>query len=277
MAIQRGVLQQLLIETLNTQCIQLNKKVVDVNWGSCQSSLTFSDGTFLDFDAVIGADGIHSVVRNTLFDDSLIRHAQQTCWRGISSIQLPQEYQHQLNELWGAGTRFGFVRLTPNEVYWYGLHSSHLPITSRDLIHCFKKFHPIVSDIISQTPTDNVFQSDVCDLRPIASWSRDTVCLLGDAAHATTPNMGQGACQAIEDAYTLSYYLSQYPIMTAFAKYECLRKNKTVKVVKLSWQLGNISHIKNPALATIRNAAMRAIPNTYNLNQVNKIYKLASF
>lgn len=273
-AIQRGVLQNFLIDQLQTECINLNKKVIDVNIGH-KTTLLFSDNDEVEFDAVIAADGINSVVRKKLFKETTIRKANQMCWRGISRITLPSKFQSELNEMWGKGSRFGFVKISTNEVYWYGLHCNDKKLEKDDLFNHFKNYNPIVSEIISQTKFDRVFQNEIFDLKPIASWFNSTVCLLGDAAHATTPNMGQGACQAIEDAYVLSHYISKHPVSIAFPKYERLRKSKAEMIVNLSWKLGAISQIENPVISTIRNFAMRSIPTKYSIRQSEKIYKLA--
>ena len=144
-----------------------------------------------------------------------------------------------------------------------------------DLLNYFKNYDPIVNEIISQTNVDKVFQDEIFDLKPIPSWFNNTVCLLGDAAHATTPNMGQGACQAIEDAYAISYYISRHSVNIAFSKYERLRKSKAEMVVNLSWRFGSLSQIQSPVISAIRNFAMRLIPTKYNVRQSDKIYKLA--
>lgn len=272
-AIQRGRLQKFLISQLNTNCIQLNKKVVEIKV-SANTTIVFSDNEEAAFDAVIAADGIHSVVRKKLFNETPLRKPKQMCWRGVANVSLPSTFTSELNEIWDKGSRFGFVKIATNEVYWYGLHSSHDKLQKADLLHYFKNYDPIVSEIISKTHIDKVFKNEIADLKPISSWFKNTVCLLGDAAHATTPNMGQGACQAIEDAYVLSHYLSKYPVSDAFSKFEQARKNKADMVVNLSWRLGKLSQIQNPTISAIRNVAMRLIPPKYNVSQTEKIYEL---
>jgi len=86
--------------------------------------------------------------------------------------------------------------------------------------------------------------------------------------------MGQGACQAIEDAYVLSHCLDNYPINVAFSRYEQLRMKKAKTVVSLSWRLGKISQLQNPTLIAIRNFSIKLIPSIFNRIQLDKIYKL---
>lgn len=273
-AIQRGVLQEFLIDKLQTKCLNLNKKVIDFKVGD-KNTIVFSDGDESTFDVVIAADGIHSIVRNKAFKESIVRTPNQVCWRGISNAILPTQFQAELNEMWGKGSRFGFVKISKDEVYWYALYSANKRLEKSDLLAHFKDYEPVVSNVISATNTNNIFKSEILDLKPISSWFNNNVCLLGDAAHATTPNLGQGACQAIEDAYVLSHYISKYDADIAFSKYERLRKNKAEMIVNLSWRLGVISHLQNPLLRTFRDFAMRSIPPKYNIKQSEKIYQLA--
>lgn len=288
-AIQRGVLQTFLISHLDSRCMHLNKKVVDLtvgenlgvstsnnsgNHASNKALIKFSDETQIECDAIIGADGIHSIIRQKIFEKHTIRNPKQTCWRGIANITLPLHYQSSLTEMWGKGSRFGFVKLAGNEVYWYGLHDSHHKLEKNELLHYFKDYDPVVNEIISHTNLNKVFKSEIIDVKPISSWFHNTICLLGDAAHATTPNMGQGACQAIEDAYAISHYISKHPLNIAFSKYEQVRKGKANMIVNLSWRLGILSQIQNPVISVVRNFVMRLIPDKYNTKQSEKIYTL---
>lgn len=273
-AIQRGVLQEFLIDKLKTKCLHLNKKVIDLNGGD-KCKLIFSDGDEKVFDVVIAADGINSIIRNKAFKKSKVRTQNQVCWRGMSNTTLPIQFQTELNEMWGKGSRFGFVKISQDQVYWYALYGADKQLEKSDLLAYFNDYDPVVSNVISATNSDNIFHSEIIDLKPISSWFTNNVCLLGDAAHATTPNMGQGACQAIEDAYVISHYLSEYDVAVAFSKYQLLRKPKAELVVNLSRKLGAISHIQNPLLCAFRNFIMRSTPPKINIKQSEKIYQLA--
>lgn len=188
-------------------------------------------------------------------------------------MSLPAKYQSELNEAWGVGHRFGFVSLSPKTVYWYALVNRGLDDEEQGL-SVFDDYHPVVSDIIANTPVDRVLESDIKDLKPMASWIKDRVCLLGDAAHATTPNMGQGACQAIEDAYVLSHCMAHSSVPQAFMQYQSLRIKKAQKIVNMSWRLGQVSQWQNPLAAKLRNFVMRSVPPSVNARQMKSIYRL---
>jgi 2-polyprenyl-6-methoxyphenol hydroxylase-like FAD-dependent oxidoreductase len=113
------------------------------------------------------------------------------------------------------------------------------------------------------------------DLLPSPHWSREKVCLLGDAAHATTPNLGQGACQAIEDVYVLGELAKKFPLEEAFALYPRIRRPKAHTVVRRSWTLGKAAHLSNPIAIGIRNIVFRYLtPPTVMRKQLQQLFTL---
>ena len=169
--------------------------------------LTFKNGKQIFSKHVIGADGIQSKIRRCLFRDTKIRSSQQICWRGVCKFQLSKTYKNIFTEAWGKGNRFGFVQIAPNLVYWYAVKTMEQPYSfymTTDWSKLFQDYDSITQELIANTPKTTIHVAELEDLLPLKNWHRKGVCLLGDAAHATTPNMGQGACQAIEDAYVLS-------------------------------------------------------------------------
>lgn len=272
-AIQRGALQNLLVKQLPSNSIHLNKKLINIKQSE-KTLLIFSDNSKRKHDVVIAADGIHSFVRNKLFPDSVLRDAKQVCWRGIANMKLPSCYMNELNEAWGSGTRFGFVQISKQQVYWYALcnnnkvHENNTPVT------LFNDYHPIIQTIIANTSGSSFIQNDIKDLKPLSTWYQKNICLIGDAAHATTPNMGQGACQAIEDAYVLSQAIEKYPINVAYKKFQLARIKKTKNIVNMSWNIGKISHIENPVLVSIRNFLMDKMPTKLKNKGLEKVLTL---
>ena len=117
--------------------------------------------------------------------------------------------------------------------------------------------------------------SEIIDLKPIDKWQNENVCLVGDSAHATTPNLGQGACQAIEDAYVLGKLMqSGISIENTFKEYESLRRKKAHKIVKTSWALGKMAQIENSFGIWLRNLVLKNIPKSANKKQMDMIFKL---
>ena len=274
-AIHRGELQQILANEIGYANIRLSKRLTKVE-KSTLFKLTFDDDSTHESKVIIGADGIKSVVRDQLFTESQIRNANQICWRGICEIDLPQKYHNQLNEAWGKGKRFGFVKISDKKVYWYALANSKKVTTEEiNLFDYYSAFHKDILNIILATKKEQLFISDIIDLKPMNKWQDENVCLIGDAAHATTPNLGQGACQAIEDAYVLDQLLDRgIPIENTFNEYENLRRKKAHMIVNTSWSFGKIAQMENKLGIRIRNFVFRNMPKSANKKQLDKIFQL---
>lgn len=274
-AIHRGELQKILANEIGFDNINLSKRLSKIEKNKL-FKLTFEDTSTIESKLVIGADGIKSVVRNQLFEKSTLRNPNQICWRGICEIDLPQKYHNELNEAWGKGKRFGFVKISDEKVYWYALaNSKNVEADEVNLTEFFSEFHSDILNIISATKKEQIIVSNIFDLKPIDKWQSENVCLVGDAAHATTPNLGQGACQAIEDAYVLGKLLeSGLEIGNTFAEYEKLRRKKAHTIVNTSWTVGKIAHIENCFGIWLRNFAMKNIPKSANKKQMDMIFNL---
>ncbi|WP_303316719.1 FAD-dependent monooxygenase [Flavivirga abyssicola] len=277
-AIHRGALQQILIDKLKSTQINLNHKLTSITKNSNGYYLKFENDAQVQSSAVLGADGLNSIVRKNIFPNNSIRNANQICWRGITEYDLPIKYKNELNEAWGKSDRFGFVQIAENRVYWYALKSfkkNKNEFSINDLELYFNGYNSIVKNIIKSTKKEQINAAEISDLKPTNTWFKENVCLIGDAAHATTPNMGQGACQAIEDAFVLSECLDKYEIIKAFTEYQKLRLPKAHQVVKASWLVGKMAHLKNPILIGLRNQMLRLTPSSANRKQNEQIFQLA--
>lgn len=274
-AIHRGELQKILANESGYNNINLSKRLSKIEKAEF-FKLTFEDKSTIESKLVIGADGIKSVVRNQLFEKSTLRNPNQICWRGICETHLPQKYHHELNEAWGKGKRFGFVKISDKKVYWYALaNSKNIEASNVNLTEFFSEFHSDILNIISATKKEQIIVSDIFDLKPIQKWQSENVCLVGDAAHATTPNLGQGACQAIEDAYVLGKLLDNgIAIENTFKAYENLRRKKAHTIVNRSWTVGKMAHIENRLGIWLRNFAMKNMPKSANKKQMDMIFNL---
>ncbi|MEM8899489.1 MAG: FAD-dependent monooxygenase [Bacteroidota bacterium] len=278
-AIHRGALQQILLNHIEKDSLHLDHKLAEISPNQNAIQLTFENGQKVVSETLLGADGIHSSVRKALFPNTHIRSAGQTCWRGAAEYDLPLSFQRELNEAWGPGIRFGFVQIAPAKVYWFAVKSMKRgeALAVEELAGSYQRFHPLVQDILAHTPIANIHTATLDDLKPFSPWWKANICLLGDAAHATTPNMGQGACQAIEDAYVLAQCICDYPNMDeAFSTFQRLREAKAHMIVKNSWQIGKMAHWKNPLAVGMRNMLMRSIPASLSRKQSERIFELTA-
>lgn len=272
-AIHRSVLQRILLDHLPEGTVRLGKRLKHMEDRGKAVQLIFEDDIEHEASIVIGADGIHSVVRASIFGRKDLRDAGQLCWRGITPFELPERYRHGLFELWGKGKRFGFVNIGEDKVYWYALRDDEDAIGLGEL---FVDFHPLVGQIINSTPHEKILENQMADFEPISSWHKGRICLVGDAAHATTPNLGQGACQAVESAWVLAESLSKNKndFSDAFNEYENLRKKKAHQVTSTSWQLGKVAHWKNSLLVGLRNKLMQWTPQSIGQRQSAAMFKV---
>ena len=278
MAIHRGKLQQILINELKSTEIIPDHKLASITKSENGYDLNFENGNKIQSSTVLGADGINSVVRQELFPKNNIRNANQICWRGVTEYKLPINFRNELNEAWGKSERFGFVQIAENKVYWYALKSFKKNKNEFSINHLhqyFNDYNSIVKEIIDSTKKEHINTAEISDLKPIHIWHKENVCLIGDAAHATTPNMGQGACQAIEDAFVLSECLDKYEIDRAFSEYQKLRLPKAHQVVKSSWVIGKMAHLSNPILIGLRNQMLRLMPSSISRKQNEQIFQLS--
>ena len=277
-AIHRGELQKVLLNALKKTTLVLDHKIKAIDQQNENIKLTFENGNEVFSKFAIGADGIHSTVRQAIFPTGQIRTAHQICWRGVTDFELPIVHQNELNEAWNTETRFGYVQIAPNKVYWYALKSNESAqknITAKLISSYFDSFNPLVKQIIQATPTDSIHTAQIEDLKPMTKWYHSNICLIGDAAHAATPNMGQGACQAIEDAHALALCLSKYEQREACQKFQQLRYKKANTVVNTSWKIGKIAHTSSRTVAVLRNQFFRMIPAKLGRKRSERLFELA--
>ena len=282
-AIQRGRLQQVLMNEIDVNKIQLNKRLSSLVQHPNKVEIKFDDGTSTEADIVIGADGIKSAVRKNIFGEVPLRYSGQTCWRGMAKFSLPLDKRNNSYEMWGnqKGLRFGFVPTAENEVYYFTTYftkpngKDEPGQVKKNLLDIFSVFGAIPTQLIEATPEESIIRSDINDFVPIKQWWKGRVALIGDAAHATTPNLGQGGCQAVEDAFVLAKCLKENPSPEkAFEQYQSIRYQKAVYVVNTSWTFGKMTNIGNPILQWMRNGAMRMMPEATAIKELDKIFSL---
>lgn len=255
--------------------IRLGKGCVDFTQTSTGVNLIFQDGTSHNTDYVIACDGVHSVFRKKLVPESQPRYAGYTCWRAVID-NVPSSVDMQVtSETWGRGSRFGIAPLTNGRLYWFACLNAREndPVMRgykvEDLLKHFGSFHSPVPQILKQTPNERLIWNDIIDIKPIQKFAFNRIVLVGDAAHATTPNMGQGACLAIEDAVILANTLAgNHSVEDAFVAFERKRIRRTTVVVNDSWKLGRIAQWENPLLISFRNMLLRLTPPSVAEKQI---------
>ncbi len=275
--IHRAALHEALLSEIPKAQLYTGKKCTDIIVQESNIQLLFKDGSSFNTDYLIAADGIHSPVRQKLVPASVPRFAGYTCWRAVidnNTLKIDNSY-----EIWGSKGRFGAVPLADNKLYWFSTVNS-TPNNARfknftllNLKDWFKEYPVEIKAILSQTSEDALIWNDIIDLKPIPQYAFGNILLLGDAAHATTPNMGQGACQAIEDAAVLyDELLKGGELSSVFLRFEKRRLKRTHFITNQSARIGKIAQATHPLMIKVRNALFRSIPGNIKDKQFKKLY-----
>ncbi|WP_281883399.1 FAD-dependent oxidoreductase [Paenibacillus sp. YYML68] len=278
-ALHRKDLHQMLLSRLKPGTVEWGKIYSHHEQAEGGVRVIFRDGSQAQGELLIAADGIHSALRKQLSPHTAYRYAGYTCWRGIVSTDDLPEISHHFIETWGAGGRFGIVPLPHHQVYWYALvnakanDSQLASYTAQHLHSLFKDYHDPIPSLLQKTASRDMIHRDIIDIVPMQRFYTDRVVFIGDAAHAITPNMGQGACQAIEDASVLADCLRRHgDYREAYAAYDKRRRKRMEWISKQSWSFGKIAQAEGALFIAARNQLMRAAPKAMYRSQAKKLY-----
>jgi 2-polyprenyl-6-methoxyphenol hydroxylase-like FAD-dependent oxidoreductase len=280
--IHRADLHEVLLEHLSKDNLHLGKGCVDIRQNSSGVKITFPDGTSHDSDYVIASDGVHSLIRKKLLPESDPRYAGYTCWRAVIDNPPSSVNMHETSESWGRGSRFGIAPLNKGRLYWFAcLNAKENDSVKRaygikELLTHFGKFHAPIPEILEHTEDRQLIWNDIIDVKPLKKFAFGRIVLMGDAAHATTPNMGQGACLAIEDAVILANTIEDsHSVENAFRVFEKKRIQRTTTIVNGSWRLGRVAQWENPFLMKLRDTLLRLTPSSVAENQIKFILNVS--
>ncbi|QUH01544.1 FAD-dependent monooxygenase [Saccharopolyspora erythraea] len=196
-------------------------------------------------DVLVGADGVHSRIRTALFPASQPRYMGCIAWRGTADVDTAFHGQ-----TWGPGRKFGVVPVEDEPAQWFACLTApadyRLGAHHQELRSLFAGWHDPIPRIIEATPESEIVRDEVCQLAPAPeTFAVDNAVLVGDAAHAMTPDLGQGACQALIDAVTLAACLrgADDPGQ-ALADYDRARRRPTRRMATASRVLNRISRAR---------------------------------
>lgn len=282
--IQRSVLQTMLVSRLKAGTLHTGKVFANTDTSQNKVAVRFEDSSEAEGTILIGADGIRSRIRTSLFGETQYRYSGQTCWRALVEYKLPEN--NQACEMWGtkSGVRVGYTHVSEEKVYFFATARKEAGGTdSKGSVHpmfkeLYDEFPQYIQQLLASAPEENILRNDIWDFVPIPSWHKGNTVLVGDAAHATTPNLGQGGCQAVEDGYALAKALAEQignntSIEAAFTHYEALRMKKARFVVETSHRAGNITNWGGLA-GQIRNAALSLMPKNLGRRQMEYLFEV---
>lgn len=263
--IHRAALHRILAAHAGREQVRTGAPVVGYRLAADRVVVELASGEEVAGDLLVGADGVHSTVRARHLADGAPRYAGYTCWRGVTP-QGDRFRRGQLFEIWGAGQRFGGLHID-ERLYWFA--PVNAPPDNRDepgrarpeLLELYRDWPEPVLATIASTSESEIVRNDVIDRPFRRDWGRGRMTLLGDAAHPMTPDLAQGACQAIEDAVVLGRCVGQTddPI-GALRRYERARVARTRSVVRRSRTFGRLAQLENPLARRLRDGLVRATP-----------------
>jgi salicylate hydroxylase/6-hydroxynicotinate 3-monooxygenase len=242
----RGDLHAALASAVPDECIKLNHRLVGLDETGCGVRLSFANGAVAVADAVVGADGVHSVVRDLLFGVSPVNFTGRIAYRTTyPATLLGGERIDDCTKWWGEDRHIVIYYVKPDrsEIYFvtsqpepdFRIESWSAKGDVRELRIAFAGFDRQVETVLAACP--DVHKWAIVDREPLERWTDRNVTLLGDACHPMTPYMAQGAAMAIEDAAVLSRCLDgvgREEVAKAFRRFESSRKDRTVRVQQTS-------------------------------------------
>lgn len=265
-AVRRTDLHDRLIDGLHADVdIRLGTTVARLTQATDHVTCHLSDGEVLTCELVLGADGIGSRTRSLVHGSSApaVRYAGYTCWRLLTTLTDPPA---AAVEQWGRAQRVGVVPLPGDQVYMF-LTANAPPGGSdgggaQELRRRFRTFRgPAGRALAALDDTTAISRNDIVELDGV-TYGIGRVALVGDAAHAMTPNLGQGAGQALEDVAALTRALAAVPPVEAVATYARIRRPRVTTLQRRSRAMGRIGQLEQPLLTTVRDCVMRLTPTS---------------
>jgi salicylate hydroxylase len=282
----RADLHRILHSIAPAASLHLSSPCISIQETGGAATAKFADGTEFQADILVGADGIHSVVRKSLFGDIPPRFTGNMCWRALIPFEgeQPLDFVSPDSSFWlgpkghvvtyyvrsGRAVNLVAIRETDSWVE----ESWNVPSDREELATGFPNWHPKLQTLFSRA--EAVFKWGLFDRDPMPRWSSKRITLVGDAAHPMLPFLSQGAAMAIEDAYVLARVLAQATdAAQALKQYEMLRMPRTSRVQLESRKRGATYHIDSPARKLYRNALYKVRqminPHTSGI-QANWVY-----
>jgi 2-polyprenyl-6-methoxyphenol hydroxylase-like FAD-dependent oxidoreductase len=263
--LHRAELQQSLLAALAPATVRLGETLESFTQDDTHVVLHFADGGSDACALLVGADGLRSTVRAQMLGDEPLRESGLVAHRGVVALEEPEI----AGELWGPDGVFGIAPLSGGRVYWYATQREG---DTRELLDVFGAWAAPVPDILRRSA--DVLRHPLYDRPPARRWTDGRVALLGDAAHPMLPFLGQGACQAIEDAVALGLAIDEHgSVPDALRAYERARRQRALRLVKRSRAAGRVAHVRAAWKRKLRDALVSRTPEGVRMRQLDAVVR----
>ena len=275
LAMHRALLHETLLEGARGVPIRMGTTIENASAGGGQLDVRFSNGEEASYGLVVGADGLHSRVRELAFGARALRYSGYTCWRMVIDAGHPET---PTQEMWGVGKRFGVVRLDGNRVYCFAVINERAgqPDPEADRIErlreTFSEFAGPVPGLLGQiSEPDELIKNDLYEIVHQPYFS-ERWALVGDAAHGMLPDMGQGAAMALEDVAVLAEGIGGgLPLAEVLATWAKRREGRVRKIQYLSRRIGRVGQWENRLACRVRNEITRLFPDSMALQVLARL------
>jgi 2-polyprenyl-6-methoxyphenol hydroxylase-like FAD-dependent oxidoreductase len=226
-----------------------------------------SDGESRAADVLVGADGLRSKTRAWLLGDRPPRYAGYTGWRAVAGFEHPS-LRARMTETWGRGVRFGLIPIGGGRLYWFVSETRAepdaplVPGRKQEIARLVAGWHEPIGAVIDATLEDAISGTGIYARQPTRTWGRGRVTLLGDAVHPMTPDLSQGAAQALEDAVVLAASLRDAGgAVTGLRTYEAARRKRAAQIVRRSYAAGRLAQASSALGTRARDLLMGSLPD----------------
>ncbi|RCJ39075.1 zeaxanthin epoxidase [Nostoc minutum NIES-26] len=274
--LSRRELQQILYEALPPGIVRTGMTFEKFEQTQDSVQVYFQDGSTTTGDILVGADGLYSQVRASLSSKERLEeplYSGMCCWRGFfngSSVSLDKKYSWM--EFWGRGNRFGYFDVGRGQFSFYAFNNSEQggnddcvggSLNALKLI--FSDYAEPVPSILKALENESIYRDDIFDRQPLGNcWGKGRVTLIGDAAHPVQPNLGQGGCMAVEDAFELVNSLtkaaSRDQVVLLLRQFESSRSKRVTRVFTTSRQVGQLGQTNSAIGCLLRDWIYRLTP-----------------
>ncbi|WP_286965318.1 MULTISPECIES: FAD-dependent urate hydroxylase HpxO [Acinetobacter] len=255
--VARADLQNMLMDEFGREDIQLGKKMVELQEQEDGVLVKFADGTEIKTDLLIGADGTHSITRTYVLGEQVSRrYAGYVNWNGLVEISEKLTPADQWTTFVGQGKRVSLMPVADGKFYFFfdvplqvGLENNRAEYKTL-LKQYFEGWCAPVQHLIDALDEQKTNRVEIHDIEPFAQFYKGRVVIVGDAAHSTTPDIGQGGCQAMEDAIYLarSLQINTLGLEDALKRYQNKRNERANELVLRARKRCDVTHMKDEAV-----------------------------